>query len=1075
MILFYAQSGNNEVVVTAPLLTFPATTASGLYSGPRIYAVQPVKYTLLDGTVEDFKYTDIEKFIFIPKNNGHNIFKIKFSKTFKGKAGCTLTLRANFSGSRFQSFNLPFTASTTLAETHASTEPLTISVSAKGAALPITSYKVYENSSLVGDPITALTSGASIDTNNYRSVSTGVLEIIGVTIDQAAASINAERLDSTMLNERTKFLSNSIFSDPAHGVSPYANYFYIYAEECDKEKAVAAAQDCFDAHADNTSTNSGTSLNINSCDYARRAPNNVTIEHVPGGKTSLASIKWMEENLPDNIVAVANFDVHTVTTIVSGSGVADATPTTEALNIDGDNTTTVFEWIDIDSDSEFITPFYDGRDKSAINLSSNIGGSDNNRVYYFGIFRTQAAGCMDSTAINFDTNAVRDDGSCVFCDTVAGQVSGGLSFTTKATSNAVAVDDDDNSDFKINTTITNVGSELITYLETLASTVWTCKIYKEEDISLNAFGDAATSGTAILTLANDGSSTLPIFKKVPTSSSGLNSGRKFVAEIILTLGSCVHYFYQSFGVPFNGCLSPSATNYVPNSLNTGRGNCDYDTANRSFCDGLITTTEPVGEFVGPGNSIWSGFFTILGTFDENGISLNTEESPSYEVYTQVSGENSVNAMYLGGVDAQPITYALLPEQYIIAWIYDLNTGCETTVIVHYPDLPAVEGCTNPTALNYNPNATEDDGSCLLCSDLELTVESSTNPGGTCSSSDSTGIITFAVDNLPVTGGAFTIYWAGPTPGNGYVAIDYVSGSDLVQTGLGPGIYNAYAIVTLGPGFTCQVPLSEYTFLTVDTSGCGCMDPNAENYESTATEDDGSCLIYGCTNSLAINYNREATTDDESCVYAVSDPMCIPTELDNAQTYNKFLKGLATCVVDEGRTLLLKIKSGIKCDTLEQVKLSLITYLLNRIGLECMYNCNYIFPQPDVAVSCAGNWAIGGPSGEELVWTMGTTYGLGDILKYTNTFGVVYYYNVISSSGYQANYPPTSSDGKLELCKDVVLPSGTETYLNTFINFTRKFCTVCIVDSVTQKVQMKAIADTINDIQFENGDNIELNG
>jgi len=58
---------------------------------------------------------------------------------------------------------------------------------------------------------------------------------------------------------------------------------------------------------------------------------------------------------------------------------------------------------------------------------------------------------------------------------------------------------------------------------------------------------------------------------------------------------------------------------------------------------------------------------------------------------------------------------------------------------------------------------------------------------------------------------------------------------------------------------------------------GCMDSTAENYDSMANEDDGSCQyppppppppepIYGCTDPAANNYNETATDDDGSCEY-----------------------------------------------------------------------------------------------------------------------------------------------------------------------------------------------------------------
>jgi len=68
---------------------------------------------------------------------------------------------------------------------------------------------------------------------------------------------------------------------------------------------------------------------------------------------------------------------------------------------------------------------------------------------------------------------------------------------------------------------------------------------------------------------------------------------------------------------------------------------------------------------------------------------------------------------------------------------------------------------------------------------------------------------------------------------------------------------------------------------------GCTDPNADNYNSDATSDDGSCEYSGCTSPDACNYDSEATNDDGSCyfegqedlIYRGCDGSCINNNIN----------------------------------------------------------------------------------------------------------------------------------------------------------------------------------------------------
>ncbi|MDC0204866.1 lamin tail domain-containing protein, partial [Flavobacteriales bacterium] len=61
-------------------------------------------------------------------------------------------------------------------------------------------------------------------------------------------------------------------------------------------------------------------------------------------------------------------------------------------------------------------------------------------------------------------------------------------------------------------------------------------------------------------------------------------------------------------------------------------------------------------------------------------------------------------------------------------------------------------------------------------------------------------------------------------------------------------------------------LGQHTHPCQSSPVYGCTNPIACNYDSTATIDDGSCLIvYGCTDAAACNYDPLAECDDGSCL------------------------------------------------------------------------------------------------------------------------------------------------------------------------------------------------------------------
>ena len=109
---------------------------------------------------------------------------------------------------------------------------------------------------------------------------------------------------------------------------------------------------------------------------------------------------------------------------------------------------------------------------------------------------------------------------------------------------------------------------------------------------------------------------------------------------------------------------------------------------------------------------------------------------------------------------------------------------------------------------------------------------------------------------------------GPTQVGGFGANDTVRfGSGLMDNGTFTIPAHSVSVVELNAHH--DPPGTNGT--GENTTVQGCTDPAAENYDPSATEDDGSCTytpapVLGCTDEAATNYNPAATEDDGTCQY-----------------------------------------------------------------------------------------------------------------------------------------------------------------------------------------------------------------
>ena len=179
---------------------------------------------------------------------------------------------------------------------------------------------------------------------------------------------------------------------------------------------------------------------------------------------------------------------------------------------------------------------------------------------------------------------------------------------------------------------------------------------------------------------------------------------------------------------------------------------------------------------------------------------------------------------------------------------DMLAGQETARVFSIYNVTL--GCTVTGACNYDPNATDNDGSCEYtscagCMDVTACNYDSTATltDGSCEFTSCAGCTDQNADNYDPT-----------------ATIDDGSCFTTVLGCIDEGACN-YDLTANTDDGSCEY-----------TSCAGCTDPNASNYDATASIDDGSCLIAGCMIENASNYDPNATIEGpctvlENCGYS----------------------------------------------------------------------------------------------------------------------------------------------------------------------------------------------------------------
>ncbi len=204
------------------------------------------------------------------------------------------------------------------------------------------------------------------------------------------------------------------------------------------------------------------------------------------------------------------------------------------------------------------------------------------------------------------------------------------------------------------------------------------------------------------------------------------------------------------------------------------------------------------------------------------------------------------------------------------------------------DIDEIAGCTNPSACNFAPFATEDDGSCLfddydgdgVCNEFE--VEG-------CTFSLACNYNPEATDD----DGSCEFYCPGCTD---ETACNYDSGA-IQEDGSCQYPADLHGLDYVDCDGIC-ITDSDFDGVCDEEETFGCTDEEACNYLEEATQDDGGCLVPnsascevcegasivvadadgdgvcdadevdGCTDEAACNFDPAATEDDGSCTHPV---------------------------------------------------------------------------------------------------------------------------------------------------------------------------------------------------------------
>jgi hypothetical protein len=475
---------------------------------------------------------------------------------------------------------------------------------------------------------------------------------------------------------------------------------------------------------------------------------------------------------------------------------------------------------------------------------------------------TYVDGCTDPAATNYQPSANRDDGSCVY---PSGPVT--LRFGNvdeQAGTMEILMDNPSLAVSGFEFTVTGITLSGASNGRAAAAGF---SVFSTSSGIVLGYDQAAPpspipSGSGVLTVldfATAGTQACIVSEAVSDSDGN---------AIATQPGSCVGLVGYAFG-----CTDPFAANYDP-TANVDDGSCvsagtavlSYGTINTvaRTMEILLQNTTDVGSFeflvtgvtlTGAGGGMADAAMFTMST-SPAGIVLGYDAELANPPIAPNGTPSILTVLSFDSFAATTCLLNAVVSDPVGSTLTTTVGGCQVLEVITY-----VDGCTDPAASNYNPSANRDDGSCLYGPTGTVTLQI-----GTIDEVAGTMEVLMANPDVAVSG--FEILFSGLSLSGasggraataGFSVFTQTNGTVLGYDGAlpagpipaGSGLLTVLSFAPTAPQACISaaaisdplgnsVSIASGPCVSFSTSLVGCTDPVANNYDPTATVDNGSC-------------------------------------------------------------------------------------------------------------------------------------------------------------------------------------------------------------------------------------------